>query len=156
VPPEYRGKNGIALVIEHPDYTLVKDAKSSSALKEVYTVEARRISVVENFPTAEIGWYQGDARHLVPSGAPLPEKKARSALFYATWYPRAVWSPEYVDSVVFLARRKAEYVGPIRRTWSRVFVDCIPLSTVYIGRNILDPAGMLLVDQLKEQKTGSQ
>ncbi len=63
VPEEHRGKRDIALVAEHPDFTLVKEGNERIVL-------ARKVDWIGGFPAryGESGWHVGDPRHDIPRG----------------------------------------------------------------------------------------
>lgn len=88
VPEEHRGRVNIALVAEHPHFTLNK-------VDKVITVLTSQVGVIEDFP-AESGWYLPDLEYGIPHG----EKK--SDRFQAA---RRLWRNE--DSMVGLVVREA-------------------------------------------------
>jgi hypothetical protein len=59
VPREHRGKKNVALVAEHPDFHIEKDAHDRLIL-------ADKVDVVERFPSSREGWFFGDEKHDIP------------------------------------------------------------------------------------------
>lgn len=61
VPKEHWGKKNVILVVEHPNFTLVKHGKER-------VVQATEVDAVENFPTSRMGWFHCDPKHGIPQG----------------------------------------------------------------------------------------
>jgi hypothetical protein len=60
VPEEHRGKKNIILIVEHPNFSLVKEGNER-------IVQAAQIDALERFPASN-GWYIGNPRHDIPRG----------------------------------------------------------------------------------------
>jgi hypothetical protein len=72
VPEEHWGKKNIILIVEHPNFSLVKEGKER-------IVQAAQIDAVERFPT-ENSWYIGNPRDDIPWGH-KPDKLHPDARF---------------------------------------------------------------------------
>jgi len=66
VPEEHQGKENVALVTEHPNFTLFSAGNDR-------IVHAQEIGIVESFPAFD-GWYMGDPKYDIPQGAMICEE----------------------------------------------------------------------------------
>ncbi len=71
VPKQFRGKKNCALVIEHPDFELVKLRNNRYELR----VSDERIHQIEDFPRESGKWYLLHPETKIPQGEPVVESK---------------------------------------------------------------------------------
>ncbi len=65
VPEQFREERNSLLVMEHPDYALVRDGKDIL----VEPTDIARVSLVSQFPESSNGWYLVDPQHGIPTGS---------------------------------------------------------------------------------------
>lgn len=66
VPDKFRGERNLALVAEHPGFTLEREGHD-------WIVQATGVDAIERFPKIPIGWYFADPKHGIPNGELLDE-----------------------------------------------------------------------------------
>ncbi len=62
VPPEHQGKENVALVVNHPDFSLEEDPEQSKLI-----IRSGKITAIEDFPSRD-GYYRTDNEFGIPHG----------------------------------------------------------------------------------------
>lgn len=76
VPEEFRGEKNAILVVEHPNFELVKDRKDVVVLPQ-----AGKVDLVSNFPI-ENGWYTTNKKYAIPVGKKKHKSDPESRYLY--------------------------------------------------------------------------
>lgn len=106
VPAKWQGEKNVALVVEHPHFTIKVDGNRRTII-----ADDEHVSPVRNFP-ARNGRYATDANHKIPSGEAVDSSSADAR---------------------HLKRRTGAMVGPVVRSfegvdnWDDVLLNVVPL-----------------------------
>lgn len=71
VPAKWQGEKDVALVVEHPNFTIEVEGN-----RRIIIADEKHVSLVRNFP-AEDGWYKTDSEHGIPNGEQIDSEDAR-------------------------------------------------------------------------------
>ena len=75
VPSRFKGLYGVALVVEHPHYTLVPGVSTL-----IVNADQKKVEVIENISFTDMGWFGIDLIHGIPQGSPQFESKSARRL----------------------------------------------------------------------------